>query len=218
MALLSHRYLAEVSARAYNEHTHCDNEVEVLIERQGDDLCLDTERVCVIAFRGTEANRFWSGGGWRDVIRDIRIIPWYDKRIGWAHAGFLKGARNMIDRYILPNEDLTGVPIVMCGHSLGGALAMCAGVIMDQMGYDVIETVAFGAPRAFKRPHKNKRLVSARITNYRNSGDLVTNVPWNYSHPVELRHIGRPRSRNLADHHITKYLASLGETNGITEC
>ena len=110
-----------IAEKAYSKYTFVQNEIEVLFEPH--------DKFHVLAFRGTEAsslNAIFRQGGWRDIIRDLRFIPWYDKRVGWAHSGFLKGAK-AVDRIIVnsPRKET-----ILIGHSLGGALALIVALMM----------------------------------------------------------------------------------------
>ena len=137
---MKHFDLARICERSYRDSTGCAGEVEYLITEH--------EGATVIAFRGTEATRWWSNGGWRDIIRDVRFMPWYDRRIGWAHSGFLKGAQTAIDQIL--EIDLAG-PIYVTGHSLGAGIATCAAAILKAQGFDVREAVLFGTPRGITK-------------------------------------------------------------------
>lgn len=105
---MNHADLCALVEQAYERQTGVIHEVEYHL--------LQFARFQVLIFRGTEGGKFLSGSGWRDVIRDIRILPWYDKRCGWCHAGFLKGARGVVSRLQLKDK-----PIILSGHSLGAA-------------------------------------------------------------------------------------------------
>ena len=139
----------------------------------------------LVMFRGTEASKFFSGGGWRDVARDLRAFPWYDERTGWAHAGFLKGARNVVEQVLLgqfhPEE-----PLYLAGHSLGGAMAHIAASMLCAEGFYVRDCVTFGSPRVFI----GERKLAYSATNYRHPGDPVTRVPFRWG--IRYRHAPQP--------------------------
>lgn len=168
------------------DHTFRVNEVEGLFRQYG-----GTQ---VVAFRGTEFDKFFSGWGWRDVLRDLRAIPWYDKRVGWSHAGFLKGARGAVDRglfgFLRKSE-----PVVLLGHSLGGALAINAAAMLKNTGFNVESVTTFGAPRTLTKSAR-KKYIKLRIptSQYTNRGDPIPDIPcrwWGYRHVNEVK-TGRP--------------------------
>lgn len=79
--------LAKIAQQADEERSGRAGELEYLITELND---------CpVIAVRGTELSTVFKGKNWKDVVRDLRVFPWYDANIGWAHAGMLKGAKEI---------------------------------------------------------------------------------------------------------------------------
>ena len=178
----------------------------------------------VIAFAGTQIQEVWKSDNWMDIIRDIRITPWYDRRTGWMHAGFLKGARAALEEMDL---DITKY-WTLTGHSLGGALALAAGKILNHEGYD-LQVVGFGAPRAFI----GKRRLKFNVKMFRYGADPIPLVPkvWmgGYMHPTmfyqinpisipsygtmyEIKHEKMNRKRlevDFNDHRIERYINSL---------
>lgn len=198
---MNHADIARLCERGYREKT---------LRLKGDIECWITEHEgsTVIIPRGTEANHFWSNGGWLDVLRDIRFMPWYDRRVGWCHSGFLKAAQkiaNALIDYHLP------VPIVIAGHSLGAGIAAPLSMILKAHGLDVREVVLFGSPRPFKKSAFNR--FDIPCTSYRNGHDFVTTVPrrsWGFRHPVELTQLGEHHEhRTWSDHSIPLYTEAL---------
>jgi len=136
-----HYKLAKLSTIAYDQHTYSSGDVEVFHEIKGG--------IHFFAIRGTEAADFFSGRGFIDVIRDLRVWP---RKIGntKAHAGFVKGYKE-IEQYILTILAKDKRPIVLTGHSMGGAIALIAGYsIQKSMGGRLLDVVTFGAPRCIR--------------------------------------------------------------------
>lgn len=197
--MVSYKTISTINREAYNKVSGRDNEVEYFIEEIDDTI--------IIAIRGTETNA-------TDFIRDIRLWPWYDKRVGWAHTGFLKGARVIEDEII---EEILGrganKAIYVSGHSLGGAIALLLGKILHYERFNVKEIVTFGAPRAVFGPSLG-RFKHLKVTQFRNGSDLVTTLPnalFGYVH-VNIVQIGEPFSKDLLSwtkYHGMKYYDEL---------
>ena len=192
-------YLLRLAEESYSKKTIKVAEVECYVTTK--------HGVQVVVPRGTEADVLLSGNGWRDVIRDMRLIPWYDKRVGWSHAGFLKGARGIAEKglYGLLRREL---PIVFVGHSMGGAISLNAAAILKSMGFNVTLVVTFGAPRTFlKSTAKNYRKKGITVFQYSNPGDPITDVPfrwWRYRHVKEIS-TGRAGGYGLEHHAMSAY-------------
>lgn len=130
----------------------------------------------IIVFRGTQAL-----GNWISNL-DARIGP--GPRGGRVHAGFAAALRQM-------SGDLAAAiagtprPLLVTGHSLGGALATLAAV---EFGADALWS--FGAPRVGDAVF-GRTLGSTCITRVVNGNDPVTAVP-PPGFPWRFRHTGRP--------------------------
>jgi len=193
---MDYRTLARINDEAYNLVTGSDNEVEFLFAEYED--CI------VISVRGTEPNFF-------DILRDIRFFPWRDKRVGWAHAGFLHGAKAIEDEVI---EELVHRPekdIYVTGHSLGGAVALILGKILHYERFKVKEIVTFGAPKAVLKWSKD-RFKHIKVTQFRNGSDMVTTVPYSwlgYTH-INLVQIGETFNKDATGvkhyHYMRHYI------------
>lgn len=192
------------AAKSYKTYTHKVAEVECNLSI--------IDNIQVVSFRGTEASGLISEGGWRDVIRDLRTFPWYDRRVGWSHAGFLKGAQGIVDKALfgaLRRE----LPIVIDGHSLGGSLGINAAAILNAEGFNVTQVVTFGAPRTLLKSSA-KRLAKSGISiiEYSNPGDPIPDMPfrwWGYRHVNEV-HTSRPaQGYSIAKNHMLEHYSKL---------
>jgi predicted lipase len=200
---ISHKDLAQKCKDSYKRRTGSIADVEYLIT--------NTPTGSVIAFRGTETKSLISKGGWEDIVRDLRVFPSYDKRVGLAHSGFLKGARAVVDEH-LSKFFGRSAQLTITGHSLGGGLAVCAAIMLKSMGYNVQELVTFGCPRAVWVSALGK-LDGVKVTQYRHGHDFVTTVPWKmwgYRHMAKNTQLGtRGPRRNWDDHDIDLYIDNL---------
>ncbi len=162
--------LAQICKDSYSQVVFNVNECEVIIKY--------FDNVQVVAFRGTEAGALFAGSDWIDVLRDMRILPWYDKDCGWVHAGFLKGARPVAD--FIADHLVMDLPVICTGHSLGGALALLAAVKLQAKGFVIKQWVGFGSPMA--------QLTAKRYDfsqwNYRYKSDIVPTLPGYIFHRI----------------------------------
>lgn len=104
---------------------------------------------CVVAFRGTDATRAW--------IQDLKSLVLSD----WAGcssrgkpcqvgAGFKEDYRSLSSKIKSRLSDINCTkesPLVVTGHSLGGALATLALYDLADSGYNVTKGYTFGSPR-----------------------------------------------------------------------
>jgi hypothetical protein len=197
MSVLSHADLANLCSRAYTELSGVSRELEFLIRR--------VDNVSYIAIRGTEASGFIDGFGWLDVIRNMRVLPRYNKATGAGHGGFITGGESVARALI--EFGALGDTVVITGHSLGAAVGIVAAQILHEAGFKIDEVVLFGCPRVYAliRPKFN-----FPVTSYRHGSDVVCNVPRCYRQPVGLTKLN-PNSNfpNWGDHMIEKYELAL---------
>jgi hypothetical protein len=160
--ILSIAFESCVSVRDRKTDSCCD--VEYLIEEYDD--------LIVLSFRATEASSLFKELGIIDVIRNLNIFP--EKHLGSTfHKGFLSGWRGVKSR-IYRDISHKKKPILVTGHSLGGALSLCAAhdIIRD---LDLKGVVTFGAPRCVnlhKGTYLNDEIVN-RTIQFQHVGDAV---------------------------------------------
>lgn len=181
-----------VILRKYPSAIYIDNKKT---DTQG--FMLHKDEVLVVAFRGTQQSRDW--------ITDFRawhtVVPYgnYESDIR-VHNGFItayKSVREQIQKYITDRTDKPGVcgsvcgkavcgsttnkirKVLICGHSLGGALAtLCAVDVQYNFPNLEIECYPTGNPsvgnKAFAKSY-NKRVPNTVRTYMRT--DLVPYLP-----------------------------------------
>lgn len=170
----------------------------------------------IICFRGTELTDA------HDMLRNLRILPWYNKHTGWSHSGFQKGATTWCGffipflRHVFPEQK----NIILVGHSQGSQVAAhCALLIaskwhnQDSFGnqYRLKEVCLFGEPKGFFRSAKKryeKLGLSEVTTSYKNGSDNVTKVPPWGKHTVKQTEIG---DNDFIDHPLVNYIKTLEE-------
>ena len=195
--MITDNELVQLCADSYHHATFSVGDCEAIIKYYDD--CQ------VIAFRGTEMDGFFKKLGFIDVIRDMRMIPWYSKTLGWCHAGFLKGGRASAE--YLDNKLDKSLPTYVTGHSMGAAVGLtCAATLVD-MGYDVVKWVGVAGPKAqlFRNTFKGFQQV-----NYRYRGDIVPLMPrftpYRHNYPVIQLREDNKRKATWDDHDIHWYL------------
>ena len=196
--MLCHADLARLSEKSYQNYNDIVlDDVEV--------YCCEFNKEYVVAFSGSVSVEDW--------IRNARAYPWYDNRIGWAHCGFLKGARSVVDSWLGDKVPATK-PVTVTGHSLGGALAIVAGGLLDDLGLHVKRIVTFGAPRVLISGHNGYQDID--VFEYVYGNDIVPTVPWaiwGYRHFNRIQLGKRKPNRNWEDHDLGVYIARL-DANG----
>lgn len=191
-----HVYLAQACIDSYTQETGICGNLEFLINDTGSEI--------VIAVRGSESP-FGTENGWIDWITNIRFVPWYNRYAGWCHAGWIKAADELAAVLLQNLGHQVYKPIVVTGHSLGGAVgAMTALLLKNRYYYDVQEVVTFAAPKPFVFVRPNYPFA---VTCYESKADIVPRVPHLYrsisDDPVFV-------DRRIADgHKMSGYLATL---------
>jgi endonuclease G, mitochondrial len=144
-----------------------------------------TEAFHLIAFRGTEELADW--------LTDLRILG-TQRPYGTIHRGFLHGFRQIESQLL----DLVGSgpvrPLILTGHSLGGALAVIAAA--EWHGLLPIESIfTFGQPAVGKNRFVGfmTEAYGNRHIRVVNDDDIVPKVPPTYVHTGKLIHLGRGR-------------------------
>ncbi|MGP6426943.1 MULTISPECIES: lipase family protein [Pseudomonas] len=128
------------------------------------------DRVILIGVRGTAEG--WDA--WRDV--DAQQVP-IEGGTGKAHQGFYEAfmaLRPFIERYVLRFR--TDQKILVCGHSLGGAIALLLSEWLHREITDDVILYTFGSPRAGDKDFVES---ASGLTHHRivNQNDPVPSVP-----------------------------------------
>jgi hypothetical protein len=110
------------------------------------------------------------------------------------HLGFAIGWAAVHDKIVahLEKHCLPGMPVVLSGHSLGGALALIGALELQRAGREIAAVITFGAPqagtKAFKREYEAAGL-AARTVLFEAQGDSVPRLlrRWYYRMGSGLR-------------------------------
>lgn len=103
-------------------------------------LVLDSPSVLVIAFSGSQT--------WKDWLSNLDMRKMRTP-FGGIHTGFMRSFHD-IQYELLPYIralSIVNKPIVICGHSRGGALAMLLAVILHQCGIPIHAVYALCSPK-----------------------------------------------------------------------
>ncbi|SDV01305.1 Lipase (class 3) [Pseudomonas sihuiensis] len=132
------------------------------------------DKVLLISVRGTQETP--------DILRDLdaRQVP-YAEGVGQAHRGFygaFQAAKVFVERYMeaFYTDEQT---VIVCGHSLGGAIALLLAEWLRTNWSQNIQLYTFGAPRAGDRAFVQ---AAAALPHHRlvNHNDPVPAVPFTW--------------------------------------
>ena len=179
------RELAEFSRRAY-----APDAMDTILGTSHDDtkvLIKDAGDYIVLAFRGTANLRDW--------LTDIRIEKKMLANGLGIHSGFM-GAINailpdLVSSLAHPDDEK---PLVITGHSLGGALAALAAYYLKILGFKIRAVYTFASPRVGNAAFRQEYNALLRDITFRVvcSGDLVPLIPGIFTTPCDgYRHVGR---------------------------
>lgn len=147
----------------------------------------------VLAIRGTQNHQ--------NYFSDLNFLLKSSKELGIkVHRGFDQATLEVMNR-VLPKIDKNR-PLVITGHSLGGATSLLMGMYLSKRGYNLKHIVTYGQPRITNRKglRKFRHLPFTRVVN---KGDRVTMIPPKYI--TTFKHFGNRvllTSRN--DYEFTK--------------
>lgn len=204
--------LADLCVQSYTDKTHESKDVEF--------LHVESDDCHTFAIRGTEAQNFFDARGWIDVIRDLRVLP---NQLGetYAHSGFSKGWE-AIAPIIKKIHDDNPKQIVLCGHSMGGIIALCGGYSLVCKGLPVAKVVTFGAPRGIIPEPIDLHGYMSRLKQISKQYEIVTDKVPGFMKWTRYKHIstvfleGDRRNswltRNYKDHWMGNYLRALGSS------
>ena len=149
---------------------------------------IDGDGFCILAFRGTQADRF------EDFLTNIQVISTHWPMVGeWGrvHKGFRDSAAGLLKQTSTWLQDVASrrKRLLICGHSLGGAIATLLAIPANA---DAL--ITFGCPRVGDDDFADALESRATLQMIRvvDCCDLVPTVPppyMGYHHAGEALHI-----------------------------
>ena len=155
----------------------------------------------IIAIEGTHDDAGWVIDFF--ALKAVDHEGYNHPSLGFIHAGFYASAQVVLP-LVAP---LTAQPYAICGHSLGGAMALLlAGLLIDR-GHAPVKTGAFAAPKV--GGYKFVEAVTAYpFCHYRYGGDVVPLVPFSLPdfpyQQVPTIELSAPREINVFRYHDIK--------------
>jgi hypothetical protein len=158
-------------------------------------LVMESPVAVVLAFRGTSNLKDWIADA---RFRKVPLGAPGDIRV---HDGFLQDADSLLPKII---NAINGnpKPILVCGHSLGGALASLSAFCLAKSNFEVRSVYTFASPRVgnaawrdaynAQRPNSNPNwTLGDRTFRVAAAGDLVPYLPGALTPPLNgYRHVG----------------------------
>jgi triacylglycerol lipase len=150
----------------------------------------------LVAFRGTKTPKDWM----TDLASTPARFEWVfsgGPSLGEIHSGFGHCLADAFQRLILPLAKCDqNRPLLITGHSLGGALAALAGICFTALHSSVPPISAiytFGQPRVGLRDfcESYSRFLPKKLIRFVNKRDIVPRVPfraWDYSDYGQMIH------------------------------
>lgn len=170
-----------------------DSASRAIVRRTAAGLC--------VAFPGSDNVDCWGA--------DFDIVPVEVPGAGQIHGGFWRAWQAIAGPVLAAVGEQ---PVTLAGHSLGGALAVCAAVSLVLSGKPPAAVYGFEAPRV--SPDINVRTLLAKVPVhlYKNGNDLVPDLPPDWQHAALLTHIGAPALPfpNVEDHMLERVIQALG--------
>ena len=133
-------------------------------------------RILFLSIRGTD--------DWKDLFKDISILPKKLKGVGYVHRGFLSSARAVLTRSLaqINHASEIGYKIALSGHSYGGAVAQVMQQILRKSYNIHSECVSYGSPRVWF-PYAKPKGLHLRV---QIDSDPVTKMPFVFGWALRL--------------------------------
>ncbi|MEK6420041.1 MAG: lipase [Burkholderia gladioli] len=154
----------------------------------------------VVAFPGTD-----NVSGW---LADLDALAINAPGVGIVHRGFWRAWIAIAPTVVAA---IGSQPVTLVGHSLGAAIAICAGAALATAGRGPAAVYGFEPPRVAPGDAAARALAGIQVYLYKNGLDLVPDVPLGWRHAAPIAHVGAPALPfpNVEDHAIDRVIAAL---------
>jgi hypothetical protein len=137
--------------------------------------------VVLVSFRGTESTSDW--------LSNLQVMPQTVAGLGRVHAGFwgqFSALQAQLESRLAGREQ---VPLVVTGHSLGGAIAVLAAITWAG-SYNLRALYTYGQPAVAQGEAATTigSTLAGRYQRLVNDADIVPRVPPGYRHVGQLLH------------------------------
>lgn len=161
----------------------------------------------VLAFPGTEPTNL------HDDLADIDVLTETVPRLGQVHQGFWNAMRGIAEDC---NHAMGDDPVILTGHSLGGAIALALAAYRSISMLPTLGVVTFGAPRISVGKQLGQTLAGMKLTLYRHASDPIPHLPLDFplleewEQPAPLVQLGDDCGLpSIEAHLIQAYIAAL---------
>ena len=161
----------------------------------------------VLAFPGTEPANL------HDDLADMDILTEHVPRLGQVHHGFWNAMRGIAEDC---NHAMGDDPVILTGHSLGGAIALALAAYRSLNMLPTLGVVTFGAPRVSVGKQLGQMLTGMRLHLYRHASDPIPHLPLDFplmeewQHPAPLVQLGEDSGLpSIKAHLIESYISAL---------
>lgn len=201
---MEHSNLLMFCEQAYDGIDYCYSK---FVGNSQHKFVLETPTNFIIVFRGSVNKSDW--------LNDFsfQTVNFYNTNVSIGFLSCLEEDKNRQLKY--------DKPVIVCGHSLGGAVAILHALELDSHNNTIQEVVTFGAPfvgaKSFQEEYNNCHLKNI-TTQYVNGNDIVPQMP-----PIKFYHVGNQVQigkkyswfnplcwvRKFLDHKIGNYFKSI---------
>jgi pimeloyl-ACP methyl ester carboxylesterase len=134
-------------------------------------LIFDSPSVLVVTFTGSQTRQDWISN------LDIRVVR---TPFGTVHRGFIRSFNDAVGEVMPFLRALSAMdkPVILCGHSRGGALAMVLAMILHVRGTRVHAVYTFCSPKVgFADFHEYWHKTGIPLHPVINERDIVSDLP-----------------------------------------
>jgi triacylglycerol lipase len=155
-----------------------------------------------VAFPGSNDLACW--------LADLDALTVSVPSAGEIHRGFWDAWQAIAPAVLAAIGDK---PVTLVGHSLGGAIAICAAVSLTLAGKPPAAVYCFEPPRVNPGVEVAAVLRCVPVSLYKNGNDIVPDLPLEWQHAAPLIRIGKAAMpfANVEDHELARVIEALAQ-------